>query len=246
MRKESTSSSYEEFSIGAMLPVVPLNSDKHENSLSDKTLEEMIDDTNKTIDKEQGSIPARVISNMFDSLDLTIEDSKQESVEDEPVVVEDFCFFEEEVNWKMESTKDLDDDIKDIIAKLNKKGYETKYSCSGHPSGRFKRDRFRDGILHKKLYSTARIVFAKDYDFPSIPKYWEVKVLDEDKTGIYVKPPTFKITDGLPVDAFNKWKAKYMYHLEKWVDKLPEEGKKKDEDVTLESVIDDLIIDTVE
>ena len=103
---------------------------------------------------------------------------------------------------------------------------------------------FRDGVLHKKLYSTARVVFAKDYDFSTAPKHWELKVLDEDKSAIYVKPPTYKITNGLPVDAFNRWKAKYMNSLRTWVDKLPKQGE-KEKDVTLESVIDDLYIDSL-
>ena len=132
-----------------------------------------------------------------------------------------------------------------VFSPLNKKGYKTKYSCSGHPSARFKRDKFRDGVLNKRLYSTARIVFAKDYDFPSIPKGWEMKVLDEDKVGIYVKPPTFKIMDGLPKEAFYKWKKKYMYALENWVSNLPKFGEqnKTDEKEVVESTINDLMID---
>ena len=237
----------EEVSVANMAPVVPLNSDKVGNSLSDTTVEEMISDTDKEIDNEQGdSIPSKVISRVFDSLDLDIVDDKKDVVE-EGVDVEGLIWFED-VDWTMtESTKEIDDDIKGIIKMLNDKGYETKYSCSGHPSARVKKDVYRDGILNKKLYSTARIVFAKDYEFDSIPEGWEVKVLDEDKTGIYVKPPTFKIVDGLPTEAFYKWKKKYMSSLEKWAKDLPKFGEKpKDDSEVLESVLTDIILDTLD
>lgn len=239
-------SSMEEFSVGAMLPIVPLNSEKKENSLSDTSIEELIDNTNKEADKNEKNGIELAVDSTFKSLEMNlVEKTEEEEEEFDGVIVEGYCFFEEDVDWFEESTKEIDEDIKEVIDTLNKKGYTTKYSCSGHPSGRFKKDRYRDGILHKKLYSTARIVFAKDYDLPNIPKYWELKVLDEDKTAIYVKPPTYKITDGLPVESFNKWKKKYMDSLRKWADKLPKEGEKPEEKeaVTLESVIDDIMID---
>ena len=237
----------EEFSVGAMLPVVQINSEQRENSLSDTSVEDLIDSTNGEIDGNEDSVISKVVNNMFDSLDLSpVKEEVTESTE-EIILVEDLCFFEESVDWTMESTKDIDEDIKDVIKTLNDKGYVTKYSCSGHPSGRFKKDKFRDGILHKKLYSTARIVFANDYDLPSIPKYWELKVLDENKTAIYVKAPYFKIEDGLPIDNFYKWKKNYMNSLREWVKDLPKQGEKKEEKEvpTVESVIDDLIIDAL-
>lgn len=146
----------------------------------------------------------------------------------------------------MEAAK-IDNDIKDIISTLNEKGYDTKYSCSGHPSARLKSDGKRDGIKDKKLYSTARVVFAKSYDFPSIPEGWEEKTLDNESTGIYVKGPTFKIINGLPTEQFYKWKQKYMNHLEKWAKDLPnaaELGKKSEEmDESVNEIFQDLMID---
>lgn len=153
----------------------------------------------------------------------------------------------EDSEFMTESTEKIDDDIKPMIVKLNEKGYKTKYSCSGHPSARFKKDKFRDGILYDKLYSSARIVFDGTYDI-SAPNHWKKKTLNDGKnTAIYVKAPQFKIVDGLPKDAFYKWKDKYMNALEKWVDDLPKAGEKsekdeKEEDIT-ESVYLDLFLD---
>ena len=166
------------------------------------------------------------------------EDSK---IEERTDYFTDEEFFGEAAN--------IDDDIKDIIKKLNDKGYETLYSCSGHPSARLKSDGKRDGIKDKKLYSTAKIVFAKDYNFPSYPDGWEEKKLDDGNIGIYVKGPTFRIINGLPVDQFYNWKQKYMRHLEKWVDELPDKdelGKEEKSDEITESVdelLQDLMID---
>ena len=142
----------------------------------------------------------------------------------------------------------IDDDIKDIVDTLNEKGYTVKYSCSGHPSSRAKNDNKRDGVRYGKLYTTARIVFDKIYDFPNIPTGWEKKILDEDKTAIYVKEPEFKIINGLPLTQYYNWKKKYMYHLEKWAKELPKENETKDDEnseLTLESVMTDLFIDSL-
>lgn len=154
-----------------------------------------------------------------------------------------------------EEAAKVDDDIKPIIQKLNEKGYKTKYSCSGHPSARLKNDTYRDGILHGKLYSTARVVFAENYKLPSPPKYWEIKVLNNEKNvALYVTPPHFKIVDGLPTEVFNKWKKNYMNALTTWVNSLGAVGSEKAKKETtpaktakdiMESVIDDLIIDSL-
>ena len=144
---------------------------------------------------------------------------------------------------------DIDEDIKPIIKTLNDKGYKTISSCSGHPSARAKDDRFRDGVRYKKLYSTARIVFDKIYDFPSIPEGWVKKVMEEDnRVGIYVDPPTFKIIDGLPEKNYANWKRRYMRSLEKWADELPNEGDTKPQetsDMSLESVMEDVVTDAM-
>lgn len=174
------------------------------------------------------------------------EVSKTKGVTTIKFIDEDFneSFDEEEFT---EAAK-IDDDIKDVIKTLNDKGYKTKYSCSGHPSARLKSDGKRDGIKNKKLYSTARVVFSKAYDFPSIPEGWEEKMFDNGATGIYVKGPTFRIINGLPTDQFYKWKQKYMDHLRKWAEDLPEATAAKkvnDSDIveSMNEVFQELLID---
>jgi hypothetical protein len=143
----------------------------------------------------------------------------------------------------------IDDDIKPMIDKLNEKGYKTMASCSGHPSSRSKSDRYRDGVKYGKLYSTARVVFDKIYDFPNVPDGWSKKVMkDDNRVGIYVDPPSFKIINGLPEKQYTNWKRRYMAALEKWVNDLPKEGETKEDDnsdIALESVLNDLTTDAL-
>ena len=148
-----------------------------------------------------------------------------------------------------EGDKTIDEDIRPIVEKLNSKGYKTIASCSGHPSARAKDDRYRDGVRYKKLYSTARIVFDKIYDFPNIPDGWTKKVMEEDqRVGIYVDPPRFKIIDGLPEKQYANWKRRYMRALEKWADELPKEGETKEtdtSDVSFVSFMDVVLTDVM-
>ena len=157
--------------------------------------------------------------------------------------------YENYTSFFEEGDKTIDEDIRPIVEKLNSKGYKTIASCSGHPSARAKDDRYRDGVRYKKLYSTARIVFDKIYDFPNIPDGWTKKVMEEDqRVGIYVDPPRFKIIDGLPEKQYANWKRRYMRALEKWADELPKEGETKEtdtSDVSLESVMEDVVTDAM-
>lgn len=136
---------------------------------------------------------------------------------------------EEPLEMFSETSKEIDEDIKDVIDTLNEKGYKTKYSCSGHPSARFKKDRYRDGILNDKIYSTARIVFDGIYEITP-PRHWKKKNLNDGKdTALYVVAPRFKIVDGLPKESFGKWKDRYMNSIRNWVEKLPNAGDPSDE-----------------
>ena len=129
-----------------------------------------------------------------------------------------------------EATKDnIDEDIRSIVDKLNRKGYKTKYSCSGHTKARIKEDGYRNGIYHGKLYTTARIVFDDDYKL-SPPKGWKVKNFD-GKIGMYPIAPDYEYKNGVPDDAFEKWKNEYMAELKMWVNGLPDKPGPTEESV---------------
>ena len=249
----------ESASVGTLLPVTTPDQVLSKNPTIPATIDEeyaalriFSSESNEDDEAEDKSIVEnREVSNEEDILAKNGIDSvlHMEQKIEERVQFEEFD--ESAEDFFTEAAK-IDDDIRDIIKKLNDKGYETLYSCSGHPSARLKSDIYRDGIKDGKLYSTAKIVFAEAYPFPNYPEGWEKKVLEEKNVGIYVKPPTFRIINGLPTDQFYKWKKKYMYHLEKWVDELPKKdelGNKGEEDLVTESVndandlLDDLLID---
>lgn len=163
---------------------------------------------------------------------------------------EDYIFFEaREEESSGEKDAKIDEDIKPVVDTLNKKGYKTKYSCSGHPSMRVKDDVYDDGVKNGKLYSSARIVFDKVYNLPNVPKYWAKKIFDNNEgMGIYVKPPTFSTEKGMPKKQFNDWKAKYMYRLKQWVEQLPDASDVKEDEnkhLTLEHVVDDFALDVL-
>nr|DAS58608.1 MAG TPA: hypothetical protein [Caudoviricetes sp.] len=138
----------------------------------------------------------------------------------------------------------IDPDIKPILDILNRKGYHTKYSCSGHEKTRITNDRDRNGVYNGKLYTTARITFDKIYKLPSTPDRWRVSEKD-GKTSIYSNPYSYGEHQGSPDEAFPKWKEMYMATLKSWAENLPEVGKK--EDVVKESVtFDDIFYDTMQ
>ena len=137
--------------------------------------------------------------------------------------------------------KKPDDGMMEILDTLNRKGYKTKYSCSGHKRS-FKEDRNDDGVINGKLTSGARIMFMDDYEFPDPPKHWGWKTVD-GKDYLYVIAVSHnadKIDSG---KAFDAWKNKYMASLKRWVDSLPDQKdadtiiktKAKDEEDVTES-----------
>lgn len=220
---------FEEFCIGNMLPVVPVEEDQVGYS----------------------SKISKLINEEFNALESITDSNKhEEEILNESEDINAPIIFDDSEEY-FESNNGIDDDILPVVQELNSKGYKVKYSCSGHPSARHSNDKFRDGVYKGKLYSSARIIFDKKYDsIKSAPAKWELKTLNDGKnTSIYVKPPTFKILDGLPVEAFNKWKAQYMNSLKSWTKSLPQNGSKetKEDDVKKveESVLDSLIIDTL-
>ena len=129
----------------------------------------------------------------------------------------------EKANEYIEEAANIDKEIKPIIKKLNEKGYKTKYSSAGHTQLRKKEDKYRDGVYKGKLYSDARIMFDKDYNFPKAPKHWIWKVVD-GKDYLDIDPKGYYLTKGdTPAEAFNKWKTMYMDTLRTWVENLPDQ-----------------------
>ena len=141
--------------------------------------------------------------------------------------------------------KKIDDDMIPIIKSLEGKGYDVKYSCSGHPSARVKNDGKRDGVRYGNLYTTARIVFGKIYDIGAAPDGWVKRTLNSkdskdgnEYTALYVDDKLFKISDGTPKNAFYKWKSSYMDSLKKWVDELPSNNRSEGTDSSIEESVD--------
>lgn len=178
----------------------------------------------------------------------------KESVEEdtESVYRELTSYFEagyidrDEFNDLFTEAKKPDDGMMDILNTLNKKGYITKYSCSGHKAS-FKKDRNNDGIINGKMESGARIMFKGDYDFPDPPKHWGWKTVD-GVDYLYVLPISHNAKKVDNEKAFAAWKNKYMASLERWVKDLPDvsvsdkvvtkKNPKKEKDI-MEAVVDD-------
>ena len=137
--------------------------------------------------------------------------------------------------------KKPDDGMMEILDTLNRKGYKTKYSCSGHKRS-FKEDRNDDGVINGKLTSGARIMFMDDYEFPDPPKHWGWKTVD-GKDYLYVISVSHNADKVDSDKAFDAWKNKYMASLKRWVDSLPDQAdadkiiktKAKDEEDVTES-----------
>lgn len=190
------------------------------------------------------------VDDAYNALDLKLPKFEQADTSDD----EEFTESDKSDTADLfEESKKIDDDMLPITKALEAKGYDVKYSCSGHPSARTKNDVKRDGVRYSKLYTTARVVFAKKYDIGSAPKGWSKKTLNADDskyendcTALYVDEKLFEIEDGTPKNAFYKWKASYMDSLKSWVDELPPVGKevtKESVDVSLDNLIDDLFTD---
>lgn len=157
---------------------------------------------------------------------------------------EDLIDIDTYADMVLTEAKKPDDGIMEILAILNKKGYKTKYSCSGHKKS-WKEDRNDDGIINGVLSSSARIMFKDDYNFPKPPKYWGFKVVD-GKDYLYVLPLSHNAKKEDNEKAFNAWKNKYMGTLRTWVENLPDVSSsekvitkdKKGRDVVTESLDD--------
>lgn len=146
----------------------------------------------------------------------------------------------------------MEDEIKDIVAKFNEKGYEVKYASPGHINLRKKEDKEPDGVYYGKLYSDGRVMFKENYGLSkfSAPENWKWREVDGcDYLDAIDKP--YKDSDGTPNEAFKKFKDDALASLKEFVDKLPKKGSKeepKEESVELinfteavEDIIDDIM-----
>ena len=110
--------------------------------------------------------------------------------------------------------------MRQIVDKLNRKGYKVKYASPGHQNTSFKNDVYSDHVINGKLTTTARVIFKNPETKVEPPYLWYFKVMD-DCTGIYVKPYSYsKDSQGSPQEAFAKWQEQYMISLDEWASKL--------------------------
>jgi len=126
-----------------------------------------------------------------------------------------------------ENTPDIlktPDRLKTIVETLEQKGYYVKYSSPGYNDTTFKSDRNDDQIVNGQFISTARIIFAGDYDFKSTPEGWVWKRLNEGNIGLYSKPKYFNKNTNPHDDPKTKYKQyidECLKELQYWVDELP-------------------------
>lgn len=155
--------------------------------------------------------------------------------------------------------REMEDEIKPIVEKLEAKGYKVKYASPGHRNLRKKEDKEPDGVYYDHLYSDARIMFEDNYNLSEAPEYWHFREVD-GCTYLDISPLKYnEKKDGSPDKAFEKWKTNYMNSLKKYVDELPNRSEKEvkesfndmvdsifesmdydfdDEEITMESVGD--------
>ena len=125
----------------------------------------------------------------------------------------------ESVNDAYEEAANMEDEIKPIVAELERKGYQVKYASPGHKKLRKKEDKEPDGVFYGKLYSDARIMFDKKYDFPEAPKEWKWRLVD-GCSYLDVNERSYSDNSITPDEAFNEWKKDYMNSLREFVKNL--------------------------
>lgn len=252
------------FSIGvSMLTLFKVIQGLNANLKEQKKTKSGVDINIVNISYNKALVVAEKLEKELDKLTSELKKLTKEEVKKESVDMDSFFERYREITNVYESemiddmalieffteAKKPDDGMMDILQTLNRKGYKTKYSCSGHKSS-FKEDRDDNGVINGKLTSGARIMFMDDYEFPDPPKHWGWKTVD-GKDYLYVISK-YHNADRVDVDkAFDAWKNKYMGTLKRWVDELPDQNDnvikkpnpKKEEDIA-ESAwdeIDDLI-----
>lgn len=132
-------------------------------------------------------------------------------------------------------SEDIDNSIRDVLIKLNKAGYDTKYSCSGAPRDHNNVDKkITRGI---KEYRTKSLNFNLDYKPPNKNKarcYLVLRINDKKRSS-YIKELREKLygTNWYIQRTFNthwKWWAKrkcwhYLSHRMNFKDRITLECK---------------------
>lgn len=200
-----------EFSVGQMLPQVPLN--------GEVIAKAPIEPIEQTLDNDNSEITNN-------------EEGKSEMINSDNVVNDLFEHFFGESTIMERSDRgdpDIPDSIEPTIKILEGKGYQVKYSSPGWGNTKFKNDKDNDNVVNGKFVSTARIIFSRNYDFPNTPDHWEWRGLDNGAKALYAKPITYQKEKGTESEEFQNWKKKYLGTLHTWAKNLPEAGKEKKE-----------------
>ena len=129
-----------------------------------------------------------------------------------------------------DNVRAVPDEIEPIVKILEGKGYRVKYASPGYVDGRFANDANKDGVINSKMVSTGRIIFEKDYKFPSTPKRWGWKFLRNGFKALYVKP--FANDYDKPTsENIRKWHDEYIDSIKTWAESLPTRGTIEDEEL---------------
>ena len=220
----------------------------------EKSLSEALDKLSETGEKMYEN-KVKGLTNKIEKLreEIKKEEEKVDKLQKESALTESVVL----------EAREMEDEIKPIVEKLEAKGYKVKYASPGHRNLRKKEDKEPDGVYYDHLYSDARIMFEDNYNLSEAPEYWHFREVD-GCTYLDISPLKYdEKKDGSPDKAFEKWKTNYMNSLKKYVDELPNRSEKEvkesfndmvdsifesmdydfdfdDEEITMESVDDSI------
>lgn len=207
-----------------------LEEDKVEESSNDYLFninQERIKNTQKFL-KYRNEATSAGDKMLYESMILKEQDKYEKAKALYESTVNDMSIYTERAN--------LDKEIADIVDTFNRKGYNVKYASAGHKELRKKSDVNHDGVYHGKLYSDARVMFDKKYNFDDTPKYWHWRDVD-GCSYLDITPKNYYEDDGTPEKAFEDWKKQYLYSLRVFAKELkPLNGSSKEEKTTEEEI----------